>query len=132
MAEALNAFLMFEDAQAEPAMAFYTSLFEDGDVLEVTRFPEGGPGKAGTIMTAKFRMAGQEVMCTDSPAAHDFSFTPATSFFVTCSDAAEQTRLYEALMDGGSALMPMGEYGFSQRFAWVNDRYGVSWQLNLP
>jgi len=132
MAEAMNTFLMFEDGKAQEAMTFYTSLFEDGEVIETTRFGAEGPGKPGTIMTAKFRMAGQELMCTDSPVSHNFTFTPATSFFVTCSDKAEQDRLYQALMEGGSALMPMDNYGFRQRFAWVNDRFGVSGQLNLP
>jgi len=132
MAETMNTFLMFEDGKAEAAMTFYTSLFEDSEVLQVTRFGTEGPGKPGTIMTATFRVAGQDVMCTDSPISHNFTFTPATSFFVTCSDSAEQDRLYGALMDGGSAMMPMDNYGFSQRFAWVNDKFGVSWQLNLP
>ncbi|MEM6666994.1 MAG: VOC family protein [Pseudomonadota bacterium] len=132
MADAINTFLMFEDGKAEEAMGFYTSLFEDGAVIEVNRFGAEGPGKAGTIMTAKFHIAGQDVMCTDSPISHNFTFTPATSFFVTCSDTEEQDRLYTALMDGGSAMMPIDNYGFSQRFAWVNDRFGVSWQLNLP
>ncbi|MEM9738286.1 MAG: VOC family protein [Pseudomonadota bacterium] len=132
MADAMNTFLMFEDGKAEEAITLYTSLFEDGEVLEVNRFGADGPGKTGTIMTAKFRVAGQEVMCTDSPISHNFTFTPATSFFVTCADGVEQDRLYDALLEGGSALMPIDNYGFSQRFAWVNDRFGVSWQLNLP
>ncbi len=71
-------------------------------------------------------------MCIDSPAAHDFTFTPAISLFVQCENEAEIGRLYAALADQGTELMPLGSYGFSAKFGWVNDRFGVSWQLNLP
>jgi predicted 3-demethylubiquinone-9 3-methyltransferase (glyoxalase superfamily) len=49
-----------------------------------------------------------------------------------CDTAAELDRLYAALADGGEELMPVGSYGFTPRFGWVDDRFGVSWQLNLP
>ena len=62
---------------------------------------------------------------------HAFSFTPAFSLLVECTSDDEISRLCAALVDGGGALMPLGEYGFSRKFAWVNDRFGVSWQLNL-
>jgi predicted 3-demethylubiquinone-9 3-methyltransferase (glyoxalase superfamily) len=62
---------------------------------------------------------------------HDFTFTPSFSLFVQCESDDEILRLASALLESGAALMPLGEYGFSRRFAWVNDRYGVSWQLNL-
>lgn len=64
--------------------------------------------------------------------AHDFTFTAATSIFVTCADAAEFERLHEALGRDGRTFMPPDNYGFSARFAWIADRFGVSWQLNLP
>ena len=62
---------------------------------------------------------------------HTFSFTPAFSFFVDCASEEEIRRVYAALAAGGAELMPLGEYGFSRKFGWINDRYGVSWQLNL-
>ena len=68
---------------------------------------------------------------TDSIVAHDFTFTPALSFFVDCESEEEIARLFSVLSNGGSILMPLNNYGFSQRFGWINDRYGVSWQLNL-
>jgi predicted 3-demethylubiquinone-9 3-methyltransferase (glyoxalase superfamily) len=64
-------------------------------------------------------------------AKHEFSLTPAFSLFVECASDEEIERLFAALGDGGATLMPLGAYGFSRRFGWVNDRFGVSWQLNL-
>ena len=58
--------------------------------------------------------------------------TPSFSIFVDVDDEADLERLFAALGDGGSVMMPRGDYGFSRQFAWVSDRYGVSWQLNLP
>jgi len=71
-------------------------------------------------------------MCIDSPVKHAFSFTPAFSFFIDCSSEEEQHRVFAGLSEQGTVLMPLGDYGFSRQFAWVSDRYGVSWQLNLP
>jgi predicted 3-demethylubiquinone-9 3-methyltransferase (glyoxalase superfamily) len=82
-------------------------------------------------MKAVFSLDGQRVMSTDSIVKHAFTFTPAFSFFVDCESKEDIGRLTAALSSGGTVLMPLGEYGFSRRFAWVSDRYGVSWQLNL-
>ena len=60
-----------------------------------------------------------------------FAFTPSSSLFVTCESEAEFDRLSAALTEDGEVLMPPDNYGFSRKFAWVNDRFGVSWQLNL-
>jgi len=126
----IHPFLMFR-GRAEEAMNFYVSLFADGKVLEVERYGAGGPGNEGSVRLAKFSVAGLTVMCIDSPIEHGFSFTPAISLFVTCSSKEEIERLNAALSDAGSVLMPLNSYGFSSRFAWVSDRFGVSWQLNL-
>ncbi len=61
-----------------------------------------------------------------------FTFTPSFSIFVTCNTEEELDNLYEKLGEGRQALMPLGDYGFSKKFGWINDRFGVSWQLNLP
>lgn len=92
----------------------------------------GEPGPEGSIKTAVFSVGGQGVMCTDSFVKHAFTFTPAFSLFVDCESESELERLFAALGEGGAALMPLADYGFSRRFGWVNDRYGVSWQLGLP
>ena len=71
-------------------------------------------------------------MCIDSPVPHAFTFTPAFSFFVDVPSEAELRRLAAALGEGGGIMMPLANYGFSRLFTWLNDRYGVSWQLNWP
>ncbi|MFF7140478.1 MULTISPECIES: VOC family protein [Streptomyces] len=127
----VTAFLMFE-GNAEEAMTFYVSLFDDAEVVSMTRYGAEGPGKEGSVQHATFSLAGQQLMCIDSPLKHDFTFTPAISLFVQCENEAEIDRLYTALVEEGTELMPLGSYGFSTKFGWVNDRFGVSWQLNLP
>lgn len=131
MAGSVTTFLMFE-GRAEEAMTFYTSLFKDGRVLTVDRYGAGGPGPEGTVKTARFSVAGREFMASDSFVRHDFTFTPSVSLYVECEDEAEIDDLYGSLGDGGAALMPLGDYGFGSKFGWVNDRFGVSWQLCLP
>jgi predicted 3-demethylubiquinone-9 3-methyltransferase (glyoxalase superfamily) len=121
---------MFE-GKAEEAINFYVSLFPGSALLEIARYGPGGPGAEGSVMRATFAVAGQQIMCIDSPIKHAFTFTPAISLFVTCDSEEEFRRLAAALSKGGSELMPPGDYGFSRLFAWVSDRYGVSWQLNL-
>ncbi len=126
----IRPFLMFE-GDAEEAMTFYVSLFPDGDVVHVTRYGPDGPGAEGTVITAIFTIGGQTVLCSDRPVKHGFSFTPSVSMFVECPSEDEIARLATALADGGEILMPLDNYGFSRRFTWVNDRFGVSWQLNV-
>ena len=123
-------FLMFE-GQAEAAMTFYVSLFDDGKVIDIVRYGPEGPGADGSIMKASFSIAGQTVICIDSAMKHDFGFTPSFSLFVTCESDAQIRKLASALAEGGAELMPLDNYGFSRQFAWVNDRFGVSWQLIL-
>lgn len=124
-------FLMFQ-GQAEEAMNLYTSLIEDSEITSITRYGANQPGDEGSVMQASFSLKGQEFMCIDSNIKHEFSFTPSFSIFLTCDSEQEIDELYEKLIDGGAPLMPLGDYGFSQKFGWINDKYGVSWQLNLP
>jgi predicted 3-demethylubiquinone-9 3-methyltransferase (glyoxalase superfamily) len=123
-------FLMFE-GNAEEAMNFYVSLFPDAEILELMRYGAGGPGAEGSVAKAKFAVGGLTVRCFDSPIEHAFSFTPSFSLFVECESESEIDRIYAALLEKGAALMPLGSYGFSRKFGWVNDRFGVSWQINL-
>ncbi|MFC5828935.1 VOC family protein [Nonomuraea insulae] len=128
----ITTFLMFQNGEAEEAMNFYVSLFADAKVVAVEHFGPGEPGAEGSVKHATFTLAGQEYRCIDSPPVHAFTFTPSMSLFVDCDNEEELERLYAALGEGRQALMPLDDYGFSTRFGWVNDRFGVSWQLNLP
>ncbi|HLR67766.1 VOC family protein [Virgibacillus alimentarius] len=125
-------FLMFQDGNAEEAMNFYTSLMEDSHITKIVRYGANEAGEEGTVMQAVFTLKGQEFMCIDSNIKHPFSFTPSFSIFLTCNSEKEIVNLYEKLLEDGQALMPLDEYGFSKKFGWLNDRFGVSWQLNLP
>ncbi len=131
MAEQVTPFLMFT-GDAERAIELYTSLFDDAQVLTLDRWGAEGEGAEGTVQRATFSLAGQVFRCFDSPPVHAFTFTPSFSIFVDVSSAEELDRLFAGLADGGGVLMPVDDYGFSRRFGWVNDRFGVSWQLNLP
>ena len=126
----IRPFLMFE-GKAEEAMNFYVSLFPNAKILDIKRYGPNQPGPEGSVMKASFSIGNQTILCTDSFVKHGFSFTPSFSFFVDCASEEEISRLSASLSEGGATLMPLGEYGFSRKFAWVNDRYGVSWQLNL-
>ena len=130
--EKITPFLMFQDGNAEEAMNFYTSIFEDSQITNIVRYGANEAGPEGTVMQATFTLKGQEFMCIDSYIKHKFSFTPSFSIFVTCNTEEELDHFYEKLNEGGQALMPLNNYGFSKKFGWVNDRFGVSWQLNLP
>ena len=126
----ISTFLMFE-GKAEEAMTFYVSLFPNSQVVNIKRYGKDQGGAEGSVFHASFMLNGHAMMCIDSPAKHAFTFTPATSIYVSFDDEAEVDRVYKSLSDGGSALMPLAPYPFSKKFGWVSDRYGVSWQLSL-
>lgn len=125
-------FLMFQDGIAEEAMNFYTTMISDSKITSISRYEANETGDEGTIRQATFSLKGQEFMCIDSNVKHEFTFTPSFSIYMTCDSEDEINHLYETLLQDGQALMPLNDYGFSQKFGWLNDRYGVSWQLNLP
>lgn len=129
----VSPFLTFQPGRgqsAAAAMAFYTELFADGEVLSDHRYGPDGPGPEGSVMVAEFTLAGQRFRCSDSFVDHAWDFTPAVSLWVELPDIAEQQRILDALADGGLVHMPLDDYGFGS-FAWVDDRFSVSWQLAL-
>ncbi len=126
----ITTFLMF-DGKAEEAMNFYTSLFEGSKILSIVRYGPNEAGAEGTVMHATFSLNGQEFMCIDSNVKHDFTFTPAVSLYVNCETEAEIDGLFEKLSHNGQVFMPLAPHPFSEKFGWLSDRYGVSWQLNL-
>lgn len=130
MPRSITPFLMFE-GNAGKAIELYISLFPNSKIVSIEHYKAGEHGAEGTVKLATISLAGQNVMCIDSPAKHAFTFTPASSLFVVCEEEAELDRAFATLSDSGQVLMPPANYGFSTKFAWINDRFGVSWQLNL-
>jgi predicted 3-demethylubiquinone-9 3-methyltransferase (glyoxalase superfamily) len=128
MPRAVATQLMFE-GKAEEAMTLYVSLF-GGIVTSIERYGPDGPGAEGSVKRAEFTLAGHRLACIDSPAKHAFTFTPSMSLFIECGEA-EFDRAFAELSSGGAVLMPPNNYGFSTKFAWINDRFGVSWQLDV-
>lgn len=127
----IHSFLMFE-GMAEEAMNTYTSLFDSSEIINITRYGANEPGKEGTVLHATFSIKGQEFMASDSNVKHAFTFTPSISMFVTCDSEGEIDHVFEKLSQGGEILMPLDAYPFSRKFGWINDKFGVSWQLSLP
>lgn len=131
MGQIITPFLMFEGT-AEEAMRFYVSLFDESGVVAVERWGARDVGAEGKIKRAQFTLCGRSFYCSDSPIEHAFTFTPSLSLFIDLDSEASLEWVFSRLSDGGKILMPLDDYGFSKKFGWVNDRFGVSWQLNLP
>lgn len=121
---------MFEGC-AEEAMNLYITLFSESKIVEIEKYGAHEAGPEGSVKRASFLLDDREFICIDSPVKHNFSFTPSVSIFVECESLAEAQTLYKKLSLDGSVLMPLDDYGFSKQFAWVTDRFGVSWQINL-
>lgn len=126
----ITTFLMFS-GQAEEAMNFYVSLFDQSEIVSIKRYGPNEPGAEGSVQQATFTLGGQTFMCIDSNVKHDFTFTPAISLFVTCDTEEEIDRVFAKLSEGGVVYMPLAAYPFSKKFGWVGDKFGVSWQLSL-
>jgi predicted 3-demethylubiquinone-9 3-methyltransferase (glyoxalase superfamily) len=123
-------FLMFQ-GEGQAALALYREVFPDFEQLALQEHPEDG-AQAGQILQARIRIGGLEIMLYDSPPVHKFTFTPSISIFIDCDDEAQLRTLAEKLGEGGAVMMGIDNYGFSNLFTWLEDRFGVSWQLNLP
>ncbi|HEX5027871.1 MAG TPA: VOC family protein [Gaiellaceae bacterium] len=105
------------DTQGEEAAEFYTSIFPNSRIVDVSHYGSAGPREAGTVMVVKFELDGQELVALNG--GPDFTFDEAISFQIDCADQEEVDRYSEALTDGGE----QGPCG------WVKDRFGLSWQV---
>jgi predicted 3-demethylubiquinone-9 3-methyltransferase (glyoxalase superfamily) len=130
--QTITPFLWFND-QAEEASSFYVSVFRNSKIGVKTYYNEdiskvaGRP--VGSLMTVDFQLEGQEFIALNGN--REEPFTPAVSFFVACETPEEVDRIWQKLSEGGSALMELGQYPFSEKYGWVQDKFGVSWQLIL-
>lgn len=112
----ITPFICFKH-QAEAAVRFYTSVFKNSEILKVTRYPKGSPGKPGSVMTMQFRLLGQEFVALNGGLV--FNFTAALSFVVNCQTQAEVDYYWRKLSAGGKKV----------QCGWLEDKYGVSWQI---
>jgi predicted 3-demethylubiquinone-9 3-methyltransferase (glyoxalase superfamily) len=131
MTQGARTFLTFQGGTARAAIDLYGEVFDDFELIEIDHYGPGDVGPEGTVKVARFRLAGSELSCADSPVTHEWGFTPAVSLWIDCDDTNELERLFAALGRDGVTFMPLDDYGFSRRFGWVADRFGVTWQLNL-
>ena len=120
------------DKEAREAAAFYTALFPDSKITNSTTLHDTPSGDSEIV---SFELAGQSLLAIS--AGPLFKFNPSVSFFVNFDPSRDKDarnhldRMWERLSEGGTTLMPLDKYPFSERFGWVQDKYGLSWQLIL-
>ncbi len=112
----ITPFLWFND-NAEEAMTFYISIFKNSKVMSVTKYGDAGPGPSGSVMSTTFQLEGQDFYALNGGPAYTFS--PAVSLFVSCETQEEVDTLWGKLLEGGK----------SHRCGWVQDRFGLTWQI---
>ena len=116
----------------EEAIKFYKTVFDKVTVEGMEKYGANDPqGKEGTVKIADITIEGQAVRCIDSLPVHDFDFTPSFSFFVECDSEEQLKTRFDKLSKDGKVMMPVNNYGFSKKFGWASDKFGISWQLNL-
>jgi predicted 3-demethylubiquinone-9 3-methyltransferase (glyoxalase superfamily) len=106
------------DTEAEEAATFYTSVFPNSRIVDVTHYGPAGPREEGLVMTVEFELDGHELIALNG--GPEFTFTEAISLHVSCESQDEVDNYWRALSDGGEE----GPCG------WLKDRYGVSWQID--
>lgn len=126
----ISACLWFDD-QGEEAAKFYTSVFDNAKIKATTHYTEESAGPSGrpvgSVLTVGFEIEGFPFMALNG--GPHFKKNPSISFFVNCDSGEEVDTLWDRLINGGKALMPLDKYDFAARYGWVQDKYGTSWQL---
>lgn len=128
----ITPFLWF-DNNTEEAVNFYTSIFKNSKIGSVTRYDEAGAAASGrpkgSVMTASFQLNGQEFAALNG--GPHFKFNPSISFFAIFETEADIDKLWQELKKGGMVLMELQKYDWSDKYGWVQDRFGLSWQVSL-
>jgi len=125
-------FLWFDD-NAEEAVDLYSSVFDDSKTNRKSHYSNevaemSGRAK-GSVMTIDFELAGRHFVALNGGPM--FKFSPAVSFFINCAEVQEINRFWEKLGAGGQVMMPLDTYPFAEKYGWIQDKFGVSWQLIL-
>jgi predicted 3-demethylubiquinone-9 3-methyltransferase (glyoxalase superfamily) len=116
VSDKVTPFLWF-DGKAEEAVNFYASIFDDAKIGSMSRYPEGSPYPAGTVMTVEFELGGQNFIALNG--GPEYSFTPAISFSIDCETQEEVDKFWNGLSEGGREI----------QCGWLQDKYGLSWQV---
>lgn len=128
----ITPFLWF-DNNAEEAVSFYTSLFDNSAILSTTRYSKESAKasgmQSGTAMTVSFKLEGNNFTALNG--GPYFRLNQSTSFFVYCESDSKIEKIFNNLSYGGKVIFPLGKYDWSQKYAWVIDRFGLSWQLDV-
>jgi predicted 3-demethylubiquinone-9 3-methyltransferase (glyoxalase superfamily) len=128
----ITPFLWFDD-NAEEAVRFYTSIFENSKIGRVTHYDKASSAESGrpegSVLTVDFTLNGQEFGALNGGPV--FKFTPAISLFVYCSTNERVDELFAKLSAGGEVLMPLDKYPFSERYAFIKDKFGMAWQVMI-
>ncbi|WP_228527516.1 VOC family protein [Pararhodonellum marinum] len=121
------------DRQAEEAVSFYVELFGNSEIGHKAYFEKAGQDQhgmpEGTLMSCSFKLHGQEFLALNGN--HQYPFSPGISFYVTCETLAEAEKYWEALQQGGQVMMPFDKYDWSEKYGFLNDKFGVAWQISL-
>jgi len=112
----ITTFLWFDD-KAEEAAKFYVSIFPNSNIVATALYGVAGPGRAGSVMTVDFELAGQQFVALNG--GPQFPFTEAISLVVNCDTQQELDGYWDKLSAGGKI----------QQCGWLKDRYGLSWQI---
>ena len=129
----ITPFLWF-DNQAEEAVNFYVTIFDHSKIKSTTRYGEEGAKASGmpanSVMTMAFQIEGQDFVAINGGPI--FQITPTISFFVNCESVQEIDRLWGKLSNGGTVMMELDKYPFAEKYGWIQDKFGISWQLIIP
>ena len=112
------------------AAQFYTSIFSGSAISQKVKNTEGSAlRKEGSDLTVAFTLSGQSFLALNG--GPQFKFNPSISFLINCDSEDEVNYFWKNLSDGGSVLMPLDKYPFSEKYGWLSDKFGVSWQIIL-
>lgn len=122
-------FLTF-NGEAEEALEYYQEVFKEAEVKMLNRYDEDSD-MAGKVLQGAISIQDQLIMVNDINASEEFKFTPSMSFLIECLTRDEIELYYRKLKKKGAIQVPLDDYGNRTFFAWVQDQFGVSWQLNF-
>jgi predicted 3-demethylubiquinone-9 3-methyltransferase (glyoxalase superfamily) len=128
ISQKITPFLWF-DGKAEEAAKLYASVFDNSKIVDIKYWGQGSPFPKEQVMTATFELDGQQFYAFD--AGPMFKINPSISFFIVCETEEETDAVWQKLAEGGSVLMPLDKYDWSEKYGLLQDRFGISWQVSF-